>query len=74
MNSRLRCFCQLGDLTGDAGFLSATRQHIHQHPELSFQEADTATQRMPLDEGSMLDGDDSELPRSDPPASAQPKT
>ena len=33
-----------------------------------------ATQRMPLDEGSMLDGDDSELPRSDPPASAQPKT
>jgi hypothetical protein len=24
-----------------------------------------ATQRMPLDEGSMLDGDDSELPRSD---------
>jgi hippurate hydrolase len=42
MNSRLRCFCQLGDLAGDAGFLSATRQHIHQHPELSFQEADTA--------------------------------
>jgi hypothetical protein len=29
---------------------------------------------MPLDEGSMLDGDDSELPRSDAPASAQPKT
>ena len=42
MNTRLRCFCQLGDLAGDAGFLAATRQHIHQHPELSFQEADTA--------------------------------
>jgi len=42
MNDRLRCFCQLGDLSGDAGFLSATRQHLHQHPELSFQEADTA--------------------------------
>ena len=42
MNTRLRCFCQLGDLTADAGFLAATRQHIHQHPELSFQEADTA--------------------------------
>ena len=42
MNNRLRCFCQLGDLSGSAGFLSATRRHIHQHPELSFQEADTA--------------------------------
>ncbi len=42
MNKRLRCYCQLGDLTASAGFLSATRQHIHQHPELSFQEADTA--------------------------------
>jgi len=42
VNKRLRCYCQLGDLTASAGFLSATRQHIHQHPELSFQEADTA--------------------------------
>jgi hippurate hydrolase len=42
MNTRLRCFCQLGDLSGAAGFLAATRQHIHQHPELSFQEADTS--------------------------------
>ena len=42
MNTRLRCFCQLGDLAGDAGFLCSTRQYIHQHPELSFQEADTA--------------------------------
>ena len=42
MNDRLRCFCQLGDLSGQAGFLTATRQHIHRHPELSFQEADTA--------------------------------
>jgi hippurate hydrolase len=42
MNDRLRCFCQLGDLLGAAGVLAATRQRIHQHPELSFQEADTA--------------------------------
>ncbi len=42
MNDRLRCFCQIGDLSGDAGFLTTTRQHLHQHPELSFQEADTA--------------------------------
>ena len=42
MNNRLRCFCQLGDLQAQAGFLTATRRHIHQHPELSFQEAGTA--------------------------------
>ncbi|MFN0187044.1 MAG: M20 aminoacylase family protein [Aquabacterium sp.] len=42
MNPRPRCYCQLVDLSGAAGFLAATRQHIHQHPELSFQEADTA--------------------------------
>jgi hippurate hydrolase len=42
VNNRLRCYCQLGDLAGSAGFLSATRQHIHQHPELSFEEVDTA--------------------------------
>ena len=42
MKARLRCFCQLGDLSGSAAFLAATRQHIHQHPELSFQEVDTA--------------------------------
>jgi len=42
VNNRLRCFCQLDDLSGSAGFLSTTRQRIHQHPELSFEEADTA--------------------------------
>ena len=42
MNDRLRCNCQLADLSGAAGFLAGTRQRIHQHPELSFQEADTA--------------------------------
>ena len=42
MNNRLRCFCEIGDLSGAAGFLTATRRHIHQHPELSFQEVDTA--------------------------------
>ncbi len=41
-NTGLRCYCQLGDLSGAASFLAATRQHIHQHPELSFQEADTS--------------------------------
>ncbi len=42
MNDRLRCFCQLADLDGAAGFLTATRQHLHRHPELSFEEAETA--------------------------------
>ena len=42
MDARIRCLCQLGDLSGAAGFLAATRQHLHQHPELSFQEVDTA--------------------------------
>ncbi len=42
LNDRLRCFCQRGDLAGQAGFLTSTRRHIHQHPELSFQEAGTA--------------------------------
>ena len=42
LNDRLRCFCERGDLAGQAGFLTSTRRHIHQHPELSFQEAGTA--------------------------------
>jgi len=42
MNDRLRCFCELGDLVDSAVFLAGTRRHLHQHPELSFQEADTA--------------------------------
>ncbi len=42
MNDRLRCFCELADLVGSAGFLRTTRRHLHQHPELSFQEARTA--------------------------------
>jgi hippurate hydrolase len=42
VNTRLRCYCQLGDLSGAAGFLADTRRHLHQHPELSFEEKDTA--------------------------------
>jgi hippurate hydrolase len=42
LNSRLQCFCQLGDLAESAGFLTATRRQLHQHPELSFEEAQTA--------------------------------
>ncbi|MFO1273624.1 MAG: amidohydrolase, partial [Rubrivivax sp.] len=42
MNTRYTCFCQLADLGGDTEFLTRTRRHIHQHPELSFEEADTA--------------------------------
>ena len=42
LNDRLRCLCQLSDLADAAGFLARTRQQIHQHPELSFEEARTA--------------------------------
>ena len=42
MNARLRCYCQVSDLAGDAGFLAETRRHLHRHPELSFQEERTA--------------------------------
>jgi hippurate hydrolase len=42
MDARWQCCCRLDDLAGDAGFLSATRQHLHQHPELSFDEVETA--------------------------------
>ena len=42
MHTRLRCFCELGDLLGAAGMLATTRQRIHQHPELSFEEVNTA--------------------------------
>jgi hippurate hydrolase len=42
MSLRPRCFCQQGDLAAARGFLTQTRQHIHRHPELSFQEAGTA--------------------------------
>jgi len=42
MNAPLRCYCQRGDLSAAAAELAATRRHLHQHPELSFQEADTA--------------------------------
>ncbi len=42
MDARWQCCCRLDDLAGAAGFLSATRQHLHQHPELSFEEAETA--------------------------------
>jgi hippurate hydrolase len=42
MNAPLRCLCQVGDLADAAGFLTSTRRHLHRHPELSFQEAETA--------------------------------
>ena len=42
MNARLKCFCQLGDLSGSAPWMTQTRRQIHQHPELSFQEVQTA--------------------------------
>ena len=38
----LRCLCRQGDLAHAATFLTETRRDIHQHPELSFQEARTA--------------------------------
>jgi hippurate hydrolase len=42
MHFKPRCFCQRGDLSAAGTFLAHTRQHIHQHPELSFQEESTA--------------------------------
>jgi len=42
MSSPLRCLCQVSDLADAAGFLTTTRRHLHRHPELSFQEAETA--------------------------------
>lgn len=42
MNARLQCFCQLADLSDSAGWMTQTRRHIHQHPELSFKEENTA--------------------------------
>jgi hippurate hydrolase len=42
MNAPLRCLCQVSDLADATGFLTSTRRHLHRHPELSFQEAETA--------------------------------
>jgi len=42
MNARLKCFCQLADLSGSAEWMTQTRRQIHQHPELSFNEVQTA--------------------------------
>jgi hippurate hydrolase len=42
MNSRQACFCQLADLSEADGFLRQTRQHLHQNPELSFEEVQTS--------------------------------
>ncbi|NBU88211.1 MAG: amidohydrolase [Betaproteobacteria bacterium] len=42
MNARLKCFCQLADLSGSAEWMTQTRRQIHQHPELSFNEEQTA--------------------------------
>ena len=42
MNAPLRCLCRHGDLAHAGAFLTETRRDIHQHPELSFQEARTA--------------------------------
>ena len=36
------CFCELTDLAGEAGFLTGIRRGLHQRPELSFQEEQTA--------------------------------
>ena len=42
MTTRYSCFCQLADLAGANGFLTAMRHELHQNPELSFEEAGTA--------------------------------
>jgi hippurate hydrolase len=43
MNARYTCFCQLSDLAGAAGLLTDKRRHLHRNPELSFEEASTAS-------------------------------
>lgn len=35
-------FCTVDDLSGEHDFLTRTRRHLHQHPELSFHEVDTS--------------------------------
>ncbi|MBA3479712.1 MAG: amidohydrolase [Lautropia sp.] len=42
MNNRHSGFCQLADLAGDDALLQSIRHRLHQNPELSFEEADTA--------------------------------
>jgi hippurate hydrolase len=42
MNARYDCFCKLSDLFGAQESLSEARRHLHQFPELSFQEKSTA--------------------------------
>jgi hippurate hydrolase len=42
MGSPYACFCQLGDLSGAAGFLTQTRHLLHSRPELSFEEVETS--------------------------------
>ncbi|MFP5412832.1 MAG: M20 aminoacylase family protein [Gammaproteobacteria bacterium] len=42
MNAPYACFCQLGDLSGSAGFLHETRHRLHSKPELSFEEVETS--------------------------------
>ncbi|MBK7061595.1 MAG: amidohydrolase [Rubrivivax sp.] len=40
---RYACYCKLGDLLGAGDFLRQTRHRLHQHPELSFEEAATSS-------------------------------
>ena len=42
MNARYTCFCQISDLLEAEPSLREARQHLHQFPELSFQEKSTA--------------------------------
>ncbi|HZH08287.1 MAG TPA: M20 aminoacylase family protein, partial [Lautropia sp.] len=43
MNSRSTPFCELADVADAAEFLSTIRHRLHQDPELSFEEAGTAS-------------------------------
>ena len=42
MNTRYKAYCQVGDLADAQEFLAQIRHHLHQNPELSFQEAATS--------------------------------
>ena len=42
MSTAFKSYCSVADLADSEDFLTQIRRHLHQNPELSFQEAATA--------------------------------